>query len=115
MTDSSVHVLVERRLQPEFFIADIAFNCMLLQNMIIEVPWESEHPSAALAVVPMFLLLVPLTVFLPAEGFVAIIALMVVGMHGTEGDMVVVAIGVEVSTAAVRHFFSLERWTQVAG
>ena len=103
MTNSSVHVLIECRLLTEFFVADIAFNWMLLLDMTVELLSEFEHPIAALTVVPVFLLLVFNTVFFPAEAFVAIIAFIVVGMQGTAGNVIVIAIGIERSTAAVRH------------
>lgn len=103
MTRSGLHVLVECRLLSEFFVADVAFNWVFKLNMTVEVPPELGSEVAALAVIPMFFLFVQITVFLPAEAVVAIIALMVVGMHGTAGNVIAVAIGIEGSTAAVRH------------
>lgn len=58
---------------------------------------------ATLTMVPVFLPFMLITVFLPAEAFVAIITFMFVGMRGTVGNMIAVAIGGKVSTAAVRH------------
>lgn len=58
---------------------------------------------ATLTMVPVFFLFMLITVFLPAEAFIAIITFMIVGMRGTVGNMIAVAIGGKVSTAAVRH------------
>lgn len=103
MTRCGVHVLVESRLLTECFVADVAFNWVLLLDMIIETLPGSKHPIAALTMVPMFLFFMLSTIFLPAERLVAIIALMIIGMHSTAINMIAVAIGVKGSTAAVRH------------
>lgn len=76
---------------------------MLCLNMTVEVSSKFEPPIAVLTMMPVFLLLVLITVLFPAEGIVAIIALMIVGMHGTVGNMIAVAVEVEGSTAAGRH------------
>ena len=103
VTRCGVHVLVECRLLTECFVADVAFNRVLLPDVIIETRPGSNHPTAALTVVPMFLFFMLHTIFLPAETLVAITAPMIIGMHSTARNMIAVAIGVEGSTAAVRH------------
>ena len=72
-------------------------------DMIVEARSILKPPIAVLTAVPMFVFFMLITVFLPAEAIVAIIALMIIGMHGTASNMIAVAIGVEKSTAAVRH------------